>query len=430
MEPFRGLSGISKRFGIEANHHDRQKIDVQADKILDACRKYLYSIMQNQEDNEELSGLKLEQAICLYLQKDYSHIGVAERTEIAKTIRQELEGFGPLDVLMRHHEISDVIVLSHDNVLYKQNGETQKADVCFRNSDHLRLFIQKLCNMGKRKVDEMNPTVSLTVPGYDGKEVRVNIMIPPLTYNGPRLAFRKFIDIKSIDQLVPETFSIEAVKFLKQCFKGKINIVYAGPMGTGKTTLIAVMAREFADNEIVLLIEEVRECPIEHPNISILVARPPNIEGKGEIKLDYILKTALQSSADRFLISEVRDGNIYYMLRSFLSGQPGACSLHASSPLDAVRFQMPLMLSQSPEAMGMDAAAKNMMISGAVHLIVQMGREYLPDEKRFIRVCTHISEVQISKGEPIEVKDIFVRENGELKATGYVPERILTALKK
>lgn len=419
-EKFRGLSGISDVLTARQKNRVNNEILGNMEEVVESCRKHILALYQKGQDVDSV----LENELNTHLLKTYPELSYVDRAEAAKRIKDDISGYGPIQNLMDDPKITDIVIIKPNRILYEKNGEIEVANSGFYSDSHLGLFVERLCHRGKRKVDESSPSMSLKLPeGY-----RVAISIPPVS-GGAYISIRKFIYVGSIDGLVPVTFSRDAAEFLKAATRAMVNMVFVGAMGTGKTTMISVLGHEFASKDLPLLVEEVEECPLEHPNLRKYVARPPNIEGKGEIKFDYILKHALQTRGNRILVAEVRDGSIFYMLRAMATGQSGMGTLHANSPQDAVRVQIPMLIGQAHEAAGMDQASRNLIVGSAIDLVIHMGKEY--DAKgNEIRVCTHISEVQASNGEPVEVKDIFVRKGNEMVYTGHTPQRILVKMKK
>lgn len=418
---FRGLSGQSNILQQRRREDIEKNVLSQMEDVVESCRQYVLDLYKQ---DQHLTDAELEKEIANHLVKENPNLGYSERSQIARQIKNELTGYGPLQDLIDDKDVTDIVVINESKINFDRGRGLEEAkNLSFRSESHLMLFIERLCYLGKRKVDESNPAVSLTLPGG----YRVAISIPPICEK-PYISIRKFVYVKNIDGLVENgTFSYKAAELLKLCVPGKRNIIITGPMGAGKTTIIAVLGYEIDPMELPVLVEEVRECPLEHNNLRVFVARPPNIEGKGEIRFDKLLKHALQSRGTRILVAEVRDGAIYYMLQAMAMGQEGSMgTLHADSPQDAAHVRIPMMLGQAPETSNMKPEGLNRIIGSALHLIVQL--DITPESKR---ICTHVSEVLKSEnGEPPEVKDIFIRKNGKLVPTGYIPQRAIEGMAK
>ncbi|MTI84393.1 MAG: CpaF family protein [Firmicutes bacterium] len=416
---FRGLRGNSEILRKRQQQEIEKNIIGKMENVVESSRRYILNLYR---EGKHPGDHELESEINRHLMQEYPNLVYNDRMHIACQIKNELTGYGPLQNLIDDPDITDIVVINEDRVLYEKHNLLQIADIRFHSASHLMLFIERLCYLGKSKIDESNPKVSLTLPGG----YRVAITIPPLCEK-PNIAIRKFTYVNNIDELIKnKTFSQKAAQFLKLCIPGRRNMVFCGPMGSGKTTMIAVLGYELDPMELPVLVEEVRECPLEHPNLRIFVARPPNIEGKGEIKFDQLLKHSLQSRGTRILVAEVRDRSVYYMLQAMAMGQDGSIgTLHADNAQDAAHVRVPMMLAQAPETANMKPDGLNRIIGAALHIIVQMDRT--PDGKR---VCSQISEVLKSDGEPPEVRDIFVRKNGDLIPTGYIPQRALEGMGK
>ncbi|ABO49341.1 type II secretion system protein E [Desulforamulus reducens MI-1] len=422
-DQFKGLQGISPLLRQRQDQQLEEIIYSRFGELVMECRAHALTIFQKNK-GEKIDGNYLESELNNLLSKKYGNIGLSERENIARMVKNEMLGYGVLQDLIDDPLISDIYVIRYNRVRYKRDGKLYVAkNVRFRDEQHLRQFIDLLCYIGKRKVDESNPTVSLTTP--EGH--RVAITLGTIADGFSTMSIRKFLFTGNIDGLVKNgTFSKRAAEFIRRCVKGRRNIVIVGPQNTGKTTLIAVLGHEFDENELPVLVEEVRECTIEHPDLRVFVARQANMEGKGEYGFKRILKDSLQSGGTRVLVAEVRDGSVYYMLTAMAMGQQGSMgTFHADSPQDAIQIRLVLMLSQAPECAGMTIESMYRIIGAAVHTVIMLN---LDENGR--RICSHISEVLKSTGEPPEVIDIFERRNGELVYTGNYPIRAAEEMKQ
>jgi pilus assembly protein CpaF len=161
------------------------------------------------------------------------------------------------------------------------------------------------------------------------------------------------------------------------------------------------------------------------PHVVRLEAKPPNIEGKGEVSIRDLVKSSLRMRPDRIVIGECRSGEALDMIQAMNTGHDGSLTTtHANTPRDALARIATLVLMA-----GVDLPEKAIreQIASAIHLFVQTAR--LQDGSRRI---THITEVQGMEGSTITLQDIFVFEQtgvtpegkvkGVLRGTGIVPK--------
>jgi len=304
--PFHGLPASSSLL------QERQQEAVEnfksrtIDEVMEKARARVLKMLKDSSDDHEI-----EKEIKICLEQEGPAMTYQQKTDITREILDELRGYGPLSELIDDPGVSDIIVINYQRIVYEKYGKIhvyQKngLDSGFRSNGHLRLLIERLCMLGQGRIDESQPD---TVVNVDG--MRITLTIPPIG-EAPTIAIRKFVIVPTLENLI-ETGSLtpSAAEFLKACSAGRRNLAFCGGMGTGKTTMIATLGRFFGEDELPILVEETRECPLEHPNLRILVARPPNIEGKGEVQIGHLLKRALTMRASRVLVSEAKGGEVF-----------------------------------------------------------------------------------------------------------------------
>jgi pilus assembly protein CpaF len=415
--PFRGLPASSSIL------QERQQEAVEGfksqtiDEVMEKARARVLRMLKDSSDDHEI-----DKEIKSCLEQEGPAMTYQQKADITREILDELRGYGPLSELINDPDISDIIVVNHQRILYEKHGEIytyQKngRDLGFRSNGHLRLLIERLCMLGQGRIDESQPD---TVVHVDG--MRVTLTIPPIGED-PTIAIRKFVVVPTLEELV-ETGSLTppAAEFLRACSAGRRNLAFCGGMGTGKTTMIATLGRFFGEKELPILIEENRECPLEHPNLRILVARPPNIEGKGAVEIGHLLKRALTMRASRILVSEAKGGEVFYVLQSMNIGHDGGIfTFHADGVEDGVFKRLPSMLMMSKELS--DQYDPMRLIGNSLHFVCM-----LEITDRGVRRFREISEICYD-GEQCEVRPIFVRQGEELVATGYIPTRHLEQIR-
>ncbi len=344
------------------------------------------------------------------------------RNRLVSEIADEILGFGPIEPLLRDPTVTEVMVNRHDQVYCERFGKLELTDIQFRDNEHIRHVVDKIVTPLGRRVDESSPMVDARLP--DGS--RVNAIIPPLSLNGPVLTVRKFsVDPYSVEDLIGfGTLTQSMAAFLSACVKIKLNVLVSGGSGAGKTTLLNVLSSFIPEGERVVTVEDAAELKLHQPHVVRLESRPPNIEGKGEVKIRDLVRNCLRMRPDRIVVGEVRGGEALDMLQAMNTGHEGSIStIHANSPRDALsRLETMVMMA----GMELPSRAIREQIASAVHLIVQIGR--LSDGARKV---VSINEVQGMEGNVVVMQDIFQYRQkgigegskvlGQMEPTGMVP---------
>ena len=344
------------------------------------------------------------------------------RNRLVSDIADEILGFGPIEPLLRDPTVTEVMVNRYDQVYCERFGKLELTDVQFRDNEHIRHVIDKIVTPLGRRVDESSPMVDARLP--DGS--RVNAIIPPLSLNGPVLTIRKFsVDPYTVEDLIGfGSLTQQMAAFLSACVKIKLNILVSGGSGAGKTTLLNVLSSFIPEGERVVTVEDAAELKLHQPHVVRLESRPPNIEGKGEVKIRDLVRNCLRMRPDRIVVGEVRGGEALDMLQAMNTGHEGSIStVHANTPRDAVaRMETMVMMA----GMDLPSRAIREQIAAAIHLIVQIGR--LSDGSRKV---LSVTEVQGMEGNVVVMQDIFAfqqkgigeggKVQGVMQPTGMVP---------
>ena len=84
-----------------------------------------------------------------------------------------------------------------------------------------------------------------------------------------------------------------------------------------------------------------------------LEARPPNVEGVGEISVRTLVRQALRMRPDRLVVGEVRGAEVVELLAALNTGHEGGCgTIHANSARDVPARVEALALAAGPSAAG------------------------------------------------------------------------------
>ncbi|HKM86477.1 MAG TPA: CpaF family protein [Terriglobales bacterium] len=358
-------------------------------------------------------------------------LSFAEREQLSREILDEIFGLGPLEPLLKDPTISDILVNRFDRVYVERSGKLEITGLSFKDNQHLMQIIDRIVSRIGRRVDESSPMVDARL--QDGS--RVNAIIPPLALDGACLSIRRFgrDPLTARNMLDNKTMTGPMLELLSAMVKGRLNLIISGGTGAGKTTVLNVLSGYIPNSERIVTIEDAAELQLKQEHVVRLETRPPNIEGKGSVRMRQLVINSLRMRPDRIVVGEVRGEEAFDMLQAMNTGHEGSLTtVHANSPRDALA-RIENMVSMAN--LNIPERAIRHQIASAVHAIVQVAR--LSDGTR--KVIT-VSEVTGMDGDMITLQDIFVfdrvgidesgKVRGVFRSTGIPPqfaERLATA---
>ncbi len=356
------------------------------------------------------------------LSEEKAPLSALDRERLQIEVLNELRGLGPLEPLLEDKTISDILVNGYRNVYIERRGRLERADVMFRDDDHLKQIIERIVSRVGRRIDESSPMVDARL--QDGS--RVNAIIPPLALDGPVLSIRRFgVDTLQLSDLINfNTLTPQLAEILRACVKARLNILISGGTGAGKTTMLNALSAAIPETERLVTIEDSAELKLQQEHVVRLETRAPNIEGRGEISQRQLLRNALRMRPDRIVVGEVRGDEALDMLQAMNTGHDGGLTtIHANSPRDALS-RLETMISMA--GLRLSDKAMRQQINSAINLVVQVSR--LSDGARKI---TSVSEITGMEGEVISMQEIYVFQRtgvgengtvlGRFRATGIRP---------
>ncbi len=349
------------------------------------------------------------------LAEEHIILSRAERQRLFEQIVAEILGLGPLEPFLADPTITEVMVNGAKNIYVEREGKIVRTNAVFESDDHLMRIIERIVAPLGRRIDESQPYVNARLP--DGS--RVNAVIPPISLIGPVLTIRKFFKIPlTVERLIElGTVTAEAVEFLKACVLAKLNIIVSGGTGTGKTTFLNILSGYIPGDERIITIEDAAELQLRQEHVVTLEARPPNIEGRGEITIRDLVINSLRMRPDRIVVGECRGPEAFDMLQAMNTGHEGSLTtIHANSAREAVsRLENMVLMS----GMELPHRAIREQIAGALDLVIQLER--MRDGSR--RVVT-ITEIQGMEGDVVTMSEIF-----KFEQAGYEDGRVIGLLR-
>jgi len=391
---------------------------VRSSEALNELTHKLHQRLIEELDPTKLDGLEAEKARAAVetaaralIAQEMPGIVGAVRDDLVTAVADEVLGLGPIEGLLKDSSISEVMVNAPDTVFFEKDGRIYLSPIRFRDANHIMRVVERIIAPLGRRVDESSPMVDARL--VDGS--RVNVIIPPVAPKSPTITIRKFRQDKMTveDLIATGTLTREMAEFLRACVQVKLNMLLSGGTGTGKTTLLNALSAFIPDTERIVTIEDPTELKLQQGHVVSLEARPPSLEGKGEVTQRDLVRNSLRMRPDRILVGEVRGAEAFDMLQAMNTGHEGSLStVHANSPRDCLaRVENMILMA----GLDLPIRAIREQLASAIDMVVQISR--LTDGSRRI---THISEISGMEGQIVTMQDLFRFEQQGIDAEGRV----------
>jgi pilus assembly protein CpaF len=392
-------------------------------KLVEEVNLQALEKMAPEEAKKQIHGLVQQ-----YVVAERLALNSAELAAFVGEIIDEMTGLGPLEPLLKDDTIADILINGPDVVYVERRGKMERTNTRFKDDAHLMRIVNKIVSAVGRRVDESQPLCDARL--LDGS--RVNVAVKPIAVDGALVSIRKFSKSKlSLSKLVEVgAMRQQMYELLSNATRCKTTIIISGGTGSGKTTMLNALSAFIPEDERLITIEDAAELQLQQPHVARMETRPPNLEGKGEIRQRDLIKNALRMRPDRVILGECRGEEAFDMLQAMNTGHEGSmATIHANNPREAVsRLEQMIGMAGLP----MSQTSIRGQIAAAIRLIVQLQR--MSDGKRRV---TSIAEITGMEGDILQMQEIFkfVRVktdadgaiHGHYEATGVRP-RFLTDL--
>lgn len=367
---------------------------------------------------EEVRHL-LEVTVDEYQQK--AHLGegrsLADPKATVDRLVRSVSGRGPLHQLLERDDVEEVFV-EGDKITYLEAGGVLRSVSVPSTEAENRQAIEQLMASTDRRLDASNPIAQARI--LDGS-ARLTAVIPPV---GDRLSatFRRYaLRRQTLDSLVAlGSITDTAARFLTVAMAASASVIVSGPPGAGKTSFLSALISSVPIDHCVRACEEVRELHVPLVHGSYYEARPPSLDGSGEITLRDLVKVILAMRPDLIVVGEVRGAEAFELTRAVNAGCGLACTIHANSAADSLEalVNAALMAGENvPERV------VRKVFSSSIDLVVHLDRDVDATEKTIRRQATEIRAVVPALHDDFSSEPIFARSRigAPLEWTGAMP---------
>ena len=317
---------------------------------------------------------------------------------LARKLFQDLVGYGEIDPLIRDDNLEEIMVIGIDKPVFVYHREygMMKTNILFKDAGEVMNLIDSIARQINRRIDQESPILDGRLP--DGS--RVNATIPPISADGPSMTIRKFKrdPLTIIDLINSKTISVELAAFFWLCFDGlgvkSANAIISGGTSSGKTTTLNALSSFINPKERIITIEDTLELQIPHEHVIRMETRPPNVENRGELTMNDLVKNSLRQRPDRIIVGEVRGSEAITLFTALNTGHFGFGTLHSNDARETIT-----RLTNAP------MSVPNIMIS-AIDFIIMQNRIYRSDGVSFRRI-SEVAEVSGIEEGVIQLNKIF-----------------------
>lgn len=355
-----------------------ESLQVNEDKLLNDIKNFLFAKLANNSQNNTISNEYLD--------------------NLARKLFQDLVGYGEIDPLIRDDNLEEIMVIGIDKPVFVYHREygMMKTNILFKDAGEVMNLIDSIARQINRRIDQESPILDGRLP--DGS--RVNATIPPISADDPSMTIRKFKrdPLTIIDLINSKTISVELAAFFWLCFDGlgvkSANAIISGGTSSGKTTTLNALSSFINPKERIITIEDTLELQIPHEHVIRMETRPPNVENRGELTMNDLVKNSLRQRPDRIIVGEVRGSEAITLFTALNTGHSGFGTLHSNDARETIT-----RLTNAP------MSVPNIMIS-AIDFIIMQNRIYRSDGVSFRRI-SEVAEVSGIEEGVIQLNKIF-----------------------
>lgn len=277
----------------------------------------------------------------------------------------------PIEHLILDTEVSEIMVNGSGRIFVERHGDLAEIADVRLTEKNLQVAVRNIARSLGDEINEAQPLLDSRLP--DGS--RVAAVIPPCSIGGTTLTIRKFHSQRfTAEELVRiGSLTPQLLDRLRAVIERRENILISGGTGTGKTTLLNVLANFIDDGERIVIIEDTAEIQLEKPNLVRLEARREQ-PGIPAVTIRDLVRATLRHRPDRIVLGEVRGGEAFDLLQALNTGHSGTLStIHANSAQQAIARLTSCVLQAGVE---LPYAAIRSNIADAIQLLLHIERRH------------------------------------------------------
>ena len=376
----------------------KQNYTTKEKELLGEIRENLVDLAISTGENIQANEEKLLNNIKSFLFDRLDDVPIEYINKLSRKILRDIAGYGEIDPLIQDDDLEEIMIIGINKpvFVYHRSYGMMKTNITFTNEQDLLDLIDTIARQINRRIDQESPILDGRLT--DGS--RINATIPPISADGPSLTIRKFRKdpFTIVDLINSKTISVELAAFFWLCFDGlgvkSANAIISGGTSSGKTTTLNALSAFINPSERIITIEDTLELQIPHEHVIRMETRVENVENKGELTMNDLVKNSLRQRPDRIIVGEVRAEEAITLFTALNTGHSGFGTLHSNDARETIT-----RLTNEP------MSVPEIMIQ-AIDFIIMQNRIYTPSGESFRRISEVAEVVGIEEG-VVQLNKIF-----------------------
>jgi pilus assembly protein CpaF len=250
---------------------------------------------------------------------------------------------------------------------------------------------------------------------------RITAVIPPVSDRLSATIRRYALRRETLASLVElGSLTRGSADFLALAMRASASVLVSGPPGAGKTSFLSALIAAVPPDYCIRACEEIRELHVPIVHGSYYEARPPMMDGSGEISLRHLVKATLAMRPDLIVVGEVRGAEAFELTRAMNAGCGFACTIHANSAPDALDALVNAALMAGENV---TERVVRKVFASSIDLVVHLERDVDPNGGGIRRQTTEIRALVPSLHDDFSSDPLFHRDRmgSPLEWTGAMP---------
>lgn len=316
--------------------------NVNFDKIYDDCVEHFTTVKAG-DLNKWKRKIKSTEEFRKSVKSFFTGKGLKDKEaeELTDRFIKSTEGYQILEELINDESISDIKVLSFNNIRVKRNGERESTDIKFEDNDDYKKFVKMVAATNEINLSRINAKQTFTDKDSNAKfRLRFTINTEHINSNElPLIHVRKHPKKKyTKEQLIDlGVFTNEQIEYLEKKLETDNMVLFTGKGGSGKTTIMNYLIDQISHQKAGVVIQENDELfSNTHPEMIFQHIVTNNGEGKIQYTLKDLAVNGLLIDVDWIIIGEIKGGEAMYFMVAANTGHQCMASVHGNSAIEAM----------------------------------------------------------------------------------------------